>query len=60
MTLNELWEKFGERYGDYPVMFDPNGDGALPVRDAIDFTMDDGEAVLLLTNCEEADGGWNP
>lgn len=60
MTLNELWERFGERYGDYPVMFDQNGDGALPVRDAIDFTMDDGEAVLLLTNCEEADGGRNP
>lgn len=42
---------------DYPVMFDPNGSGALPVRDAVDFTMDDGEAVLLLVNDDDSDYG---
>ena len=54
MTLGELWIEFGDKLADVPLVFDFNGEGALPVRGAIDFTDEDGNPVLLLTNMEGA------
>ena len=54
MTLGELFVEFGGKFADVPLVFDFNGDGAVPVRGAIDFTDDDGNPVLLLTNMEGA------
>lgn len=56
MTLGELWIEFGDKYADVPLVIDFNGEGAVPVRGAINFEQDDGE-VLLLTNVEGADYG---
>ena len=58
MTLAELWMEFGSRFGDVPIVFDLNGEGAVPVRGAIDFTDEDGNPVLLLTNMEGADEAY--
>lgn len=55
MTLAELWMEFGVKFADVPIVFDLNGEGAVPVRGAIDFTNEDGEPVILLTNMEGAD-----
>jgi len=52
MTLGELWIEFGDKWADVPLVFDPNGDGAMPVRGATNFTLEDGSPVLLLTNVE--------
>lgn len=54
MTLGELWIEFGDKFANVPLVFDFNGEGALPVRGAIDFTDEDGNQVLLLTNMEGA------
>lgn len=54
MTLGELWIEFGDKCADMPLVFDPNGGGAMPVRGATDFTTEDGSPVLLLTNMEGA------
>lgn len=54
MTLGELWIEFGDKFADVPLVFDFNGEGAVPVRGAIDFTEEDGSPVLLLTNMEGA------
>lgn len=56
MTLGELWMEFGDKYADVPLVIDFNGEGAVPVRGAINFEQDDGE-VLLLTNVGGADYG---
>ena len=58
MTLNELFVEFGGKFADVPLVFDLNGEGAVPVRGAIDFTDEDGNPVLLLTNMEGADGTY--
>ena len=59
MTLSDLWIEFGDKFADVPLVFDMNGEGAVPVRGAIDFTEEDGETVLLLTNMEGANDGNN-
>ena len=51
MTLGELWIEFGDKCADMPLVFDPNGEGAMPVRGVTDFTTENG-SVLLLTNME--------
>jgi hypothetical protein len=48
--------EFGDKYADVPLVIDFNGEGAAPVRGAINFEQGDGE-VLLLTNVEGADNG---
>ena len=53
MTLGELWEQFGEKCYDYPIVFDMNGEGAVHVRGAIDYEIDTCP-VILLTNIEGA------
>ena len=58
MTLGELWIEFGGKFADVPLVFDFNGEGAVPVRGAIDFTGEDGNPVLLLTDMEGADGTY--
>lgn len=55
MTLGELWIEFGDKFADVPLVFDFNGEGAVPVRGAIDFREEDWDTVLLLTNTEGAD-----
>ena len=50
-----MWVEFGDKFADVPLVFDFNGEGAVPVRGAIDFTDEDGDPVLLLTNMEGAD-----
>lgn len=52
MTLGELWIEFGDKCADMPLVLDMNGEGAVPVRGATDFTKEDGSPVLLLTNME--------
>lgn len=52
MTLGELWQEFGDRYADLPLVVSLNGEEAVPIRGGIDFTMDNGEKVLYLTNME--------
>lgn len=52
MTLAELWLEFGGKFADVPLVFDFNGEGAVPVRGATDMTTEDGKTVLLLTNIE--------
>lgn len=52
MTLAELWMEFGCKFDDVPIVFDLNGEGAVPVRGATDMTTEDGKTVLLLTNIE--------
>lgn len=46
--------EFGDKRADVPLVFDPNGEGALPVRGAMDFNGKGGEPALLLANVE----GW--
>ena len=55
MTLGELWMEFGDKHADDPLVFDLNWEGAVPVRGAIDFRLEDGSACLLLTNMEGVD-----
>lgn len=51
MTLGELWEEFGDKYYDCPIVFDMNGEGAVYVRGAIDYEIGTGP-VILLTNMD--------
>ena len=52
--MSELWMEFGCKFDDVPIVFDLNGEGAVPVRGAIDITTEDGKTVLFLTNQEGA------
>lgn len=52
MTLGELWQEFGAHHADLPLVVSVNGEEAVPIRGGIDFTTDDGEKVLYLTNME--------